>query len=74
MATRFDSRHVSPTGLTVIDEYKEAAERLAQTIDRTVASSRERALAQTHLQEAVMWATRAASVYYDLNQVTPGNQ
>lgn len=67
MTTRFDSRRVSGTGLAVIDGYKAEAEQLAQSIDRTVASSRERALAQTHLQEAVMWATRAASIYYDLN-------
>lgn len=63
-ATRFDSQNVNPDGLAVIDKLKQHGETLARALDRSVISSRETSLAQTHLQIAIMFATRAVALQY----------
>lgn len=60
MATRYDARQVMGQGLDAIDHIKDLAEELAQAIESN-GTSRENSIALTHLETAVMYATRHVS-------------
>lgn len=62
MKTRYDSMKLSPDGLAKVTRLKNDAEILATTIDNCILACRERSLAHTELQAAVMWATRAIAL------------
>ncbi len=60
MATRFDRvGTLTSDGCAALVELTKAAETLAQTLERTVSLCRERSLALTHLETAMLYATRA---------------
>ena len=62
MENRFDSVPIDDTQRYVISVIKEYAETLAQGIEHSHMDGRCKALAQTKLEECVMFATKGISI------------
>jgi hypothetical protein len=62
METRYDSINSSGTALDQIEVLKQAAESLAQMLEKV--PGRCASVALTHLQTAVMFGTRAIAEHY----------
>lgn len=60
--TRFDLLKVSKEGQARIEESKELAERWAAFLEYAVPNTRERSLALTAIEDAVLRSTRALAV------------
>lgn len=63
MRSRFDSVEVRAEGWQKIDDIKRLAETLAKAFDHV--TGRQGALAQTHLEDAVMHAIRGIALDYE---------
>ena len=58
---RKEYRELSPELARDIDEIKTRAEALEQSIKRALPIGRERSIAMTRLEEAVMWAVKGVT-------------
>jgi hypothetical protein len=57
----FDYKKPNDNQVKAMDRIRKAAEALEECIEVATAPSRERSLAATKLEEAVMWANKAVS-------------
>ena len=61
METRFDSKHINLEQDLQIKKIKDKAEELAVLIDNIEMDGRQKAIANTHLEDCVMHATKGIS-------------